>query len=77
MPPTSGSMPPNVVRMGPTPPIPQPVQQPPGKPTKVTTMPKPFGIDPLAILQERENRCVMLLNLISKFFTINIYPKYL
>ncbi|KAK6636624.1 hypothetical protein RUM43_010286 [Polyplax serrata] len=56
MPPTSGSMPPNVVRMGPTPPIPQPVQQPPGKPTKVTTMPKPFGIDPLAILQERENR---------------------
>lgn len=37
-------------------------QQPQMQPTKqnrVTTLPKPVGIDPLVILQERENRCVI------------------
>lgn len=59
LPPSAGGLAQNVVRIGATPPFQQPAQQPPGKPTKVTMMPKPLGIDPLAILQERENRCVI------------------
>lgn len=36
----------------------QPQVQPPTKQNRVTTLPKPVGIDPLIILQERENRYV-------------------
>lgn len=43
------------VRPGPTPQIPQPGQTP-AKQNRVTTIPKPVGLDPLTILQERENR---------------------
>lgn len=47
---------------GPPPPAQQGQQQPPSKQNRVTTLPKPVGIDPLIILQERENRCVVYFN---------------
>lgn len=34
----------------------QPQQQQPTKNNRTTTIPKPAGLDPLLILQERENR---------------------
>ncbi|VVC92370.1 unnamed protein product, partial [Leptidea sinapis] len=46
----------------------QPMQQQPGAPTpgakqnRVTSIPKPVGIDPLQILNERENRALRVLN---------------
>lgn len=50
-----------VVPQGIRPGGPAPVQQgqqphPPPKQNRVTSLPKPVGIDPLIILQERENR---------------------
>lgn len=53
--PQPGTLPAGAVRPGTTPPIPQPGQTP-AKQSRVTTMPKPMGLDPLTILQERENR---------------------
>lgn len=50
-PPTSASLPPGV-----RPPGPQQPGAPQPKQNRVTTLPKPVGIDPLVILQERENR---------------------
>lgn len=61
---------------GPMPPAPgqqqQQQQQQPQAPTKqnrVTTLPKPVGIDPLIILQERENRWGFL----KVFFFITVH----
>lgn len=64
MSPQPGALAPTAVRPGTTPQIPQPGQPgqpgPPGQPgakqNRVTTIPKPAGLDPLTILQERENR---------------------
>ena len=45
-------------------------QQPAGAPkqNKVTTMPKPIGIDPIQLLNERENRLVHMKCFFLKFY---------
>ncbi|KAK6636841.1 hypothetical protein RUM43_010505 [Polyplax serrata] len=53
--PQHGSLPPGSVRSGTSTTISQPGQAP-AKQNRVTTIPKPMGLDPLTILQERENR---------------------
>lgn len=50
----------------PGPPQPQPKQN------RVTTLPKPCGIDPIVVLQERENRCVKFLPNPSQHFSVFI-----
>ncbi|KFB41670.1 AGAP010462-PA-like protein [Anopheles sinensis] len=61
----SGGMPPNQSPMpgmamaggpGPRPAAPAPTMQPMSKQNRVTTVAKPAGLDPITILQERENR---------------------
>lgn len=67
VPPTGVTRPAGPVPSPPSqPPTPQPTTQPPATPvtqpptnqkqSRVTALPKPAGIDPLLILQERENR---------------------
>ena len=55
MSPQPGALAPCPVRPGTAPQVQQPGQTP-AKQNRVTTIPKPVGLDPLTILQERENR---------------------
>lgn len=52
-----GPQPPHVPGMRPNIPSQPPHQQMPAKQNRITSIPKPAGLDPLIILQERENRC--------------------
>ena len=50
----------------------------PTKINRITTLPKPVGVDPIVILQERENRYVALGCVKKKryFFFLALRPKY-
>jgi len=54
--PTPGTTPRPSVPSGQPMPGPQAAQQPPGKANRITPISKPNGVDPLILLQERENR---------------------
>ncbi|CAL4066291.1 unnamed protein product, partial [Meganyctiphanes norvegica] len=54
--PTPGTTPRPPVPPGQQVPGPQAAQQPPGKANRITPLAKPNGVDPLILLQERENR---------------------